>query len=60
MDLGVRCDRHVGEVFPPRCSECDALQRPTVREPEPELPWAESKPYDGVPPAVSEVNDEPF
>ena len=24
---GERCDRHVGEVFPPRCSACDALQR---------------------------------
>lgn len=20
-----RCDRHVGEVHPPRCAECDAL-----------------------------------
>jgi hypothetical protein len=23
VDLGLRCDRHVGEVFPPRCSACD-------------------------------------
>ena len=21
-DLGIRCDRHVGEVFPPRCDAC--------------------------------------
>ena len=24
-DLGVRCDRHVGEVFPPRCVTCEQL-----------------------------------
>lgn len=24
VDLGARCDRHVGEVFPPRCDECTA------------------------------------
>jgi len=24
IDSGVRCDRHVGEVFPPRCSDCTA------------------------------------
>ncbi len=23
-DLGIRCDRHVGEAFPPRCADCDA------------------------------------
>lgn len=22
IDVGARCDRHVGEVFPPRCAEC--------------------------------------
>ena len=22
VDPGERCDRHVGEVFPPRCSDC--------------------------------------
>jgi hypothetical protein len=26
-DLGVRCEEHVGEVFPPRCSECERLQQ---------------------------------
>jgi hypothetical protein len=26
IDTGARCDRHVGEVFPPRCADCDALQ----------------------------------
>lgn len=25
IDFGVRCDDHVGEVFPPRCDECAAL-----------------------------------
>jgi len=32
VDLGGRCDRHVGEVFPPRCGDCDALhhERATV------------------------------
>jgi hypothetical protein len=24
IDHGARCDNHVGEVFPPRCAECDA------------------------------------
>jgi hypothetical protein len=24
-DHGLRCDRHVGEVFPPRCGDCDVL-----------------------------------
>lgn len=23
VDLGIRCDRHVGEVFAPRCDACD-------------------------------------
>ena len=23
IDLGARCSDHVGEVFPPRCSDCD-------------------------------------
>ncbi len=22
LDHGMRCDRHIGEVFPPRCSDC--------------------------------------
>ena len=21
--MGIRCDKHVGEVFPPRCFDCD-------------------------------------
>jgi len=25
VDHGVRCDDHVGEVFPPRCGTCQAL-----------------------------------
>lgn len=25
VDLGIRCDRHVGEVFPPRCDACDIV-----------------------------------
>ncbi len=24
IDLGVRCDSHVGEAFPPRCAACTA------------------------------------
>lgn len=27
VDLGVRCDAHVGEVFPPRCPACESLAR---------------------------------
>lgn len=23
VDVGVRCDAHVGEVFPPRCAACE-------------------------------------
>lgn len=22
LDHGIRCDRHVGEVFPPKCGDC--------------------------------------
>jgi hypothetical protein len=25
LDHGIRCDRHIGEAFPPRCSDCDVL-----------------------------------
>lgn len=24
LDYGVRCEEHTGEVFPPRCRDCDA------------------------------------
>jgi hypothetical protein len=24
-DLGSRCDRHVGEVYAPRCGDCEVL-----------------------------------
>lgn len=24
-DLGIRCETHVGEAFPPRCPDCDQL-----------------------------------
>jgi len=24
LDHGIRCDKHVGEVFPPRCADCTA------------------------------------
>jgi hypothetical protein len=27
LDHGIRCDRHVGEVFPPRCRDCNAAAR---------------------------------
>jgi len=33
VDLGIRCDQHVGEVFPPRCAACDAAAE-SVRIPE--------------------------
>ncbi len=36
IDDGARCAVHVGEVFPPRCTECDALREeraPDVWEP---------------------------
>ncbi len=26
MDDGARCPEHVGEVFRPRCAQCDALR----------------------------------
>jgi hypothetical protein len=33
IDDGLRCDDHVGEVFPPRCEKCDAERRdPTKSE----------------------------
>lgn len=25
IDSGARCDNHVGEIFPPRCLACQAL-----------------------------------
>ena len=27
LDLGARCDRHVGEAFPVRCDACDEANR---------------------------------
>lgn len=27
LDLGARCDAHVGEVFSPRCPRCDQANR---------------------------------
>lgn len=30
-DVGVRCEDHVGEVFPPRCVKCDALRASVAR-----------------------------
>ncbi|MFC0681982.1 hypothetical protein ACFFGH_29475 [Lysobacter korlensis] len=30
MDDGARCAEHVGEVFPPRCPQCDALHEESV------------------------------
>ncbi|MCU1598540.1 MAG: hypothetical protein JWQ47_2279 [Glaciihabitans sp.] len=46
VDLGVRCERHVGEVFPPRCQDCDLatleapnapVQRHLDRNPPPDI-----------------------
>ena len=25
LDSGVRCDRHIGDAFPPRCGACQGL-----------------------------------
>lgn len=34
IDIGARCERHVGEVFPPRCSDCsDAAAEAFERQP---------------------------
>jgi hypothetical protein len=30
MDDGARCAEHMGEVFPPRCTRCDALRDETA------------------------------
>jgi hypothetical protein len=30
-DIGARCDRHVGEVFAPRCGACEQLNLASVR-----------------------------
>jgi hypothetical protein len=26
IDNGIRCDNHVGEVFPVRCAQCETLR----------------------------------
>jgi len=41
-DIGVRCEEHVGEVFPPRCSRCEAmqLQAERSRAERDDEPWA--------------------
>lgn len=50
-DTGARCSEHVGEAFPPRCSDCDSSARdaatPTtpnlerrVRTHDPDTSWA--------------------
>jgi hypothetical protein len=33
VDLGARCDAHIGEAFPPRCAACaaEAARNSTVR-----------------------------
>ena len=30
IDHGERCDRHIGEVFPPRCNACDLIAAETA------------------------------
>jgi len=41
MDIGARCDEHVGEVFPPRCADCQRLNLPEQTTTEPTIgPWA--------------------
>jgi len=31
-DDGIRCDRHVGEVFPPRCDDCLEAASAAIRD----------------------------
>jgi len=48
MDAGVRCEAHVGEVFPPRCADCEALAVEVAPAPAVIESWAESHdPPDG-------------
>lgn len=37
IDTGERCERHVGEAFPPRCYECAALAAEAAAPPVGEL-----------------------
>lgn len=32
IDTGIRCDRHIGEVYPVRCFDCDAARATTADE----------------------------
>lgn len=47
MDIGARCEVHVGEVFPPRCADCERLQVFSSEQVRTEFtpePWAPSTP----------------
>jgi len=35
LDLGARCDQHVGEVFRPRCLNCDLARTDGLSSPDP-------------------------
>jgi hypothetical protein len=32
LDYGARCDEHVGEVFPPRCTACSLAAQEEIDE----------------------------
>ena len=40
VDFGIRCDRHVGEVFQVRCYECERAAREQIGH-RPEIDLAE-------------------
>jgi hypothetical protein len=55
-DHGARCDKHVGEVFPPRCNDCvtaqadDVCQTDTTRRaPKRYIPGSECPLHRGYP-----------
>lgn len=40
VDGGQRCSDHVGEAFPPRCGDCEALNAEVRAEPSAPEAWA--------------------
>ena len=50
IDLGVRCDKHTGEVFPPRCYDCQTLATELHEQPRVGfIPGTECKKHPGYP-----------
>jgi hypothetical protein len=46
LDHGTRCDKHIGEAFPPRCATCDQAQLEAATE---TLHRGECNKHDGYP-----------